>query len=210
MPIANRCGGGRFFERGRALTRRREIATGRVAARLPERTHSGRLATRHRFGFLTLPNYSMIALTSAVEPLRMANRLCRRGRLRVVDREPRRRAGRREQRPRRSSPTVPLDAMGPVDVVFVCGGVDVQRAVTRELLAALRRLAQRPRRRSARFAPAATRSPRRGCSTSTAPRSTGRTCRRCARSFRGSTSPSSSSRSTATATRAPAASRRST
>ena len=32
---------------------------------------------RRRYGFLTLPNYSMIALTSAVEPLRMANRLCR-------------------------------------------------------------------------------------------------------------------------------------
>ena len=28
--------------------------------------------------------------------------------------------------------------MGPVDVVFVCGGVDVQRAVTKDLLAALR------------------------------------------------------------------------
>jgi transcriptional regulator GlxA family with amidase domain len=40
------------------------------------------------------------------------------------------------------SPTVPLDAMGPVDVLFVCGGVDVQHAVTRELLSALRRLAQ--------------------------------------------------------------------
>ena len=36
-----------------------------------------RLAVRYRFGFLTLPNYSMIALTSAVEPLRMANRVCR-------------------------------------------------------------------------------------------------------------------------------------
>ena len=39
------------------------------------------------------------------------------------------------------APTAALDAMGPVDVVFVCGGVDVQRAVSRELLSALRRLA---------------------------------------------------------------------
>ena len=93
---------GRFPAGERALTRRREIVTGRVGERLPARTHSGRLATRHRYAFLTLPRYSMIALTSAVEPLRMANRLCRRGRLRVVDREPRRRARRREQRPRRS------------------------------------------------------------------------------------------------------------
>ena len=30
---------------------------------------------KHRFVFLTLPNYSMIALSSAVEALRMANRV---------------------------------------------------------------------------------------------------------------------------------------
>ena len=28
-----------------------------------------------RFGFLTLPSYSMIACANAIEPLRMANRL---------------------------------------------------------------------------------------------------------------------------------------
>ena len=31
--------------------------------------------SKHRFIFLTLPNYSLIALSSAVEVLRMANRV---------------------------------------------------------------------------------------------------------------------------------------
>jgi transcriptional regulator GlxA family with amidase domain len=123
------------------LTRRREIAAGRAAARLPERKHSDRLATRHRFGFLTVPRYSMIALTSAVEPLRMANRLCNEDvyawSIVSLDGVPV-----AASNGLALSPTVSLDAMGPVDVVFVCGGVDVQRAVSRELLAALRRLAR--------------------------------------------------------------------
>jgi transcriptional regulator GlxA family with amidase domain len=37
---------------------------------------------------------------------------------------------------------VALEQMGPVNVVFVCGGVNVQQAVTRDLVSALRRLAQ--------------------------------------------------------------------
>lgn len=99
------------------------------------------LPTR-RFGFLTLPNYSMIALTCAVEPLRMANRICGRDAYAWAIVTP-------DGRPAAASnglalaPTIALAAGGPVDAVFVCGGIDVQRAVTRELLAALRRLAQR-------------------------------------------------------------------
>ena len=34
-------------------------------------------AAVHRFVFLTLPNYSLIALSSAVEALRMANRVAK-------------------------------------------------------------------------------------------------------------------------------------
>jgi AraC family transcriptional regulator, glycine betaine-responsive activator len=98
-------------------------------------------ATRRRYGFLTLPNYSMIALTSAVEPLRMANRVCRddvyQWSIVSLDGAP---------VPASNglalSPTVSLSAMARADVVFVCGGIDVQHAVTRELLTALRRLAQ--------------------------------------------------------------------
>jgi sarcosine oxidase subunit beta len=84
----------------------------------------------------------MIALTSAVEPLRMANRLCRDDiytwSIVSLDGAP---------VPASNglsfSPTVSLSALGPVDVLFVCGGVDVKHAVTKDLLTALRKLAQR-------------------------------------------------------------------
>ncbi len=101
-----------------------------------------RPAARRRYGFLTLPNYSMIALTSAVEPLRMANRLCREDvytwSLVSLDGAPVAREQRPLARRRRCRSTRWTEA----DVVFVCGGVDVQRAVNRELLTALRQLAQ--------------------------------------------------------------------
>ena len=38
---------------------------------------NGRAAEPLRVGFLTLANYSMIAFSNAIEPLRMANRLSR-------------------------------------------------------------------------------------------------------------------------------------
>ena len=51
---------------------------------------------------------------------------------------PQRRAWRRNNADGLSfSPTVSLSALGPVDVLFVCGGVDVQHAVTKDLLTAL-------------------------------------------------------------------------
>ena len=97
---------------------------------------------KRRYGFLTLPRYSMIALTSAVEPLRMANRVCEQDvyawSIASLDGQ-----AVAASNGLALSPTVALDQMGPADVVFVCGGVDVQRAVSRELLSTLRRLAQR-------------------------------------------------------------------
>ena len=39
---------------------------------------TGATVPPHRFVFLTLPNYTMIALASAVDALRMANRVTRR------------------------------------------------------------------------------------------------------------------------------------
>ena len=99
-------------------------------------------SSKRRFGFLTLPSYSMIALTSAVEPLRMANRICQRAvyewSIVTLDGQPI-----AASNGLALSPTVALDDVGPVNVIFVCGGIDVQRAVTPQLLAALRRLAQR-------------------------------------------------------------------
>jgi AraC family transcriptional regulator, glycine betaine-responsive activator len=99
------------------------------------------LAAIHRFGFLTLPNYSMIAFANAVEACRGAN---------YVDP----RAGYRWQvvtldgKPARASnglliePTLALEEAGPFDVVFACGGVDIRHAMSRRLGAALRRLAK--------------------------------------------------------------------
>jgi hypothetical protein len=106
--------------------------TGRPARRAAALGSPARTVQRRRYGFLTLPNYSMIALTSAVEPLRMANRLCRdeiyTWSIVSMDGTP---------VPASNglsfSPTVALPAMGPVDVLFVCGGVDVQHAVTKDL-----------------------------------------------------------------------------
>ena len=41
------------------------------------------------------------------------------------------------------SPTGALDKLGPVDILFVCGGINVREAVSPALLTALRRLAER-------------------------------------------------------------------
>ena len=97
---------------------------------------------KHRFVFLTLPNYTMIALSSAIDPLRMANRLTKRDAyewtLATLDGKPAVASNGLAM-----SPTVALDAVGPADIVFVVGGVQVEQAVTPALLGALRRLAQR-------------------------------------------------------------------
>lgn len=96
----------------------------------------------HRFVFLTLPNYSLIALSSAVEALRMANRV----------------AGKEVYQWTLASvgghpvpasnglalaPTVALADIGAAHIVFVCGGVEIEAACTSDVTAALRRLAQR-------------------------------------------------------------------
>jgi transcriptional regulator GlxA family with amidase domain len=95
-----------------------------------------------RFGFLTLPNYSLIAVTNALEVLRMANRVARTEIYEWV-------IASLDGRPVAAScgleltPTVALDKMGKVEILFVCGGIDVRQAVSNPLLVALRRLAER-------------------------------------------------------------------
>jgi transcriptional regulator GlxA family with amidase domain len=94
-----------------------------------------------RFGFLLLPNYSMIAFTSAVEPLRMANRL----------------TGKQlycwltittdgESVAASNGLCVSSDRAftdtGRLDALFVCGGIDITRACDKPLLLRLRTLAQ--------------------------------------------------------------------
>ena len=95
-----------------------------------------------KFAFLTLPNYSLIAVSNAVEPLRMANRVVGQD---VYEWS----IASLDGRPVLAScgldltPTVALDKIGKVDILFVCGGINVRDAVTPPLLAALRRLADR-------------------------------------------------------------------
>jgi transcriptional regulator GlxA family with amidase domain len=98
--------------------------------------------SRTRFAFLTLPRYSMIALSNAVEPLRMANKLTGKS---VYDWS----IASLDGTPTPASnglqlwPTVTLDSIGAVDILFVCGGIDVQSAVSPQVVAALRRFAER-------------------------------------------------------------------
>jgi transcriptional regulator GlxA family with amidase domain len=84
----------------------------------------------------------MIALASAVDALRMANRVTRREAyvwsLATLDGKPASASNGLQM-----SPTLALEQAGPADIVFVVGGVQVEKAVTPGLLAALRRLAQK-------------------------------------------------------------------
>src|SRR5882724_5926532 len=97
---------------------------------------------RSKFAFLTLPRYSMIALSSAVEPLRMANILTGESvyewSIASLDGTPTSASNGLQM-----APTIPVDSIGAVDILFVCGGVDVQSAVSPQVLAALRRFAER-------------------------------------------------------------------
>jgi transcriptional regulator GlxA family with amidase domain len=95
-----------------------------------------------KYAFLTLPNYSLIAVANALEPLRMANRVLGRDvyEWSVVSLD-----GNATDASSglKLSPTDGLDKLGAVDILFVCGGINVREAVSPALLAALRRLAER-------------------------------------------------------------------
>ena len=97
---------------------------------------------RSKYAFLTLPRYSMIALSNAVEPLRMANiitgQTVYQWSIVSLDGQPTPASNGLQL-----SPTMALELLGPVDILFVCGGVNVQEAVSPKILAALRRLAER-------------------------------------------------------------------
>jgi transcriptional regulator GlxA family with amidase domain len=100
------------------------------------------LAAIHRFAFLTLPNYSMIAFANAVEACRGANYVDPGAgyRWQVVTPDGK---GVRASNGLMVEPTVALEEARPFDVLFVCGGVDIRHAVSRRLGPALRRLAKR-------------------------------------------------------------------
>jgi AraC family transcriptional regulator, glycine betaine-responsive activator len=95
-----------------------------------------------RYAFLTLDNYSMIALVNAVEPLRMANLVTRQS---AYDWSIATLKGQPAQASNglQLSATVALERLARPDILFVCGGIDVREAVTPATLAALRRFAER-------------------------------------------------------------------
>jgi transcriptional regulator GlxA family with amidase domain len=95
-----------------------------------------------KYAFLTLPNYSLIAVANALEPLRMANRLVGKEVYEwfVVSLD-----GRSIDASSglNLSPTRALDKLEAVDILFVCGGTHVREAVSPALITALKRLAER-------------------------------------------------------------------
>jgi len=106
---------------------------------MPKADNNGPQGTsQRRLGFLLVPQYSMIAFASAVEPLRMANHLLGREAYRwqalTVDGEPIAASNGLQ-----ITPDAGLDQAEAMDILFVCGGINVQQACTRELLNAVRR-----------------------------------------------------------------------
>lgn len=96
----------------------------------------------YRVAFLLVPGYSQLAFSSAIEPLRMANQLAgiEHYQYHLIS---------KDGRPVVASNSVrsAVDhAMGQepaVDLVIVCGGVDIETQSDRDMLAWLRRLARR-------------------------------------------------------------------
>ncbi|MCP3868387.1 MAG: GlxA family transcriptional regulator [Gammaproteobacteria bacterium] len=94
-----------------------------------------------RFGFLLLPQYSMIAVSCAIEPLRMANRLAEKQLydwpIITMDGEPAPASNGLVLSPHRS-----IDTLPELDLIFVCSGLDVSRAFSKKLQSVLCRLAR--------------------------------------------------------------------
>ncbi len=114
-----------------APSRRRETGHNAAAA----------LAGMHRFAFLTLEGYSMIAFANALEVCRMANYVSGDAayswEVVTLDGAPA-----RASNGLALEPTASLASSRPSDLLFVCGGVDVRHAVSRQLKQGLRRLAR--------------------------------------------------------------------
>jgi AraC family transcriptional regulator, glycine betaine-responsive activator len=101
---------------------------------------SEKLSTIRRIGFLTLNEYTMIALSSAIEVLRMANRLCGETHYHWTILS-------LDGKPVSSSNGLSYadastyDAAGDLDLVLVCGGTHVERFVNDRVINLLRRIA---------------------------------------------------------------------
>ncbi|MCK0198354.1 GlxA family transcriptional regulator [Ancylobacter sp. 6x-1] len=100
------------------------------------------LSALTRIGFLTLPNHSLIACANALEALRMANYVTETALyswcVTTLDGLPA-----IASNGLTLHPTVPLAQAGPLDLLLVCGGIDVRHASGGALEDGLRRLARR-------------------------------------------------------------------
>src|SRR5258708_4651802 len=96
-----------------------------------------------RFVFLTLVNYSMIAVSNAAEPLRMANRVSG---LSAYEWEIATLDGNAvvSSNGLKLEPTYGLNQLRPFDLIFVCGGTDVAGPTPPNTLPTLRRPAPTP------------------------------------------------------------------
>ena len=94
------------------------------------------------FGFLQVPNYSMIAFSSAIEPLRMANRNSGKELYRwsvfTVDGLAEKASNGLEITPDGS-----IDSADDISILFVCGGAEIADAWSKQLQFSLRRIAKR-------------------------------------------------------------------
>jgi AraC family carnitine catabolism transcriptional activator len=94
-----------------------------------------------RIALLLVPQFSMMAFCSAVEPLRVANRLS--GRTLFdwqscsIDGQPV-----AASNGMRVMVSASLEAIGPAETLFICAGFEPERYASRPVLAALRRLAR--------------------------------------------------------------------
>lgn len=97
---------------------------------------------RVRVAFVTVPNYTLLALSSAIEALRMANRACGQSVYEWV-------VVSQNGEPVRAScgqymePTHSLATLRPPDMLFVCSGINVSKQANPELQVALRQMAQK-------------------------------------------------------------------
>src|ERR1700740_1718740 len=108
---------------------------GNTRPMLPDRT-----ASLAHFAFMPLPDFTMIAFTNAIEVLRMANYLSGQSLYRWSVITP-------DGGPVPASNGIAVDTvcaenLDAPDIVFVCGGVDVQRMTTPAHLSMLRRFAR--------------------------------------------------------------------
>jgi len=104
-------------------------------------TKSEDTQTPIRLGFLMVPRYSMIAFSSAIEPLRMANRLSGKELYQwtvyTVDGQPVEASNGLEIRP-----DAPISEASGLNTLFVCSGVEVERACDRNTLGWLKKFGQ--------------------------------------------------------------------